>query len=218
MFDRFTDRARKIMAIADQQARQWHHEYIGTEHILFALAKEGSGVGANVLMNLGVDLSRVRVELEKLVKPGSGAVATHLPLTPSAGKVLEYAREEARVLGHNYVGSEHLLLGMLRNDETVACQVLQNLGMRLEDVREELISLLGDGTAQRREARPLRAKPPSALLEIEELENIPVTTRLRFAIEYISSAQDAAVRESNYEVASELRDVVEVLRRIIGEC
>src|SRR5690606_23501052 len=146
MFERFTDRARKVMALANQEAQRFNHEYIGTEHILLGLVKEGSGVGANVLKNLDVDLRKVRLEVEKLVKPGPEMVTMgKLPQTPRAKKVIEYAIEEARNLNHNYVGTEHLLLGLLREHDGVAAQVLMNLGLKLEEVREEVLNLLGAG-------------------------------------------------------------------------
>ena len=146
MFERFTDRARKVMALANQEAQRFNHEYIGTEHILLGLVKEGSGVGANVLKNLDVDLRKVRLEVEKLVKSGPDMVTMgKLPQTPRAKKVIEYAIEEARNLNHNYVGTEHLLLGLLREHEGVAAQVLLNLRLKLEEVREEVLNLLGAG-------------------------------------------------------------------------
>jgi ATP-dependent Clp protease ATP-binding subunit ClpC len=154
MFERFTDRARKVMALANQEAQRFNHEYIGTEHILLGLVKEGSGVGANVLKNLDVDLRKVRLEVEKLVKSGPDMVTMgKLPQTPRAKKVIEYAIEEARNLNHNYVGTEHLLLGLLREHEGVAAQVLMNLGLKLEEVREEVLNLLGARRGQRGEGR-----------------------------------------------------------------
>ncbi|MDM8009044.1 MAG: ATP-dependent Clp protease ATP-binding subunit [Phycisphaerae bacterium] len=154
MFERFTDRARKVMALANQEAQRFNHEYIGTEHILLGLVKEGSGVGANVLKNLDVDLRKVRLEVEKLVKSGPDMVTMgKLPQTPRAKKVIEYAIEEARNLNHNYVGTEHLLLGLLREHDGVAAQVLMNLGLKLEDVREEVLNLLGAGI-ENEEAQP----------------------------------------------------------------
>jgi len=146
MFERFTDRARKVMALANQEAQRFNHEYIGTEHILLGLVKEGSGVGANVLKNLDVDLRKVRLEVEKLVKSGPDMVTMgKLPQTPRAKKVIEYAIEEARALNHNYVGTEHLLLGLLRENDGVAAQVMISLGLKLEEVREEVLNLLGAG-------------------------------------------------------------------------
>src|ERR671911_3180044 len=144
MYERFTDRARKVMQLANQEAQRFNHEYIGTEHILLGLVKEGSGVAANVLKNLDVDLRKIRLEVEKIVQSGPDMVTMgKLPQTPRAKKVIEYAMEEARNLNHNYVGTEHLLLGLLREQEGVAAQVLMNLGLKLEDVREEVLNLLG---------------------------------------------------------------------------
>jgi len=146
MFERFTDRARKVMALANQEAQRFNHEYIGTEHILLGLVKEGSGVAANVLKNLDVDIKKLRLEVEKLVKSGPDMVTMgKLPQTPRAKKVIEYAIEEARSLNHNYVGTEHILLGLLRETEGVAAQVLMNLGLKLENVRQEVLNLLGAG-------------------------------------------------------------------------
>src|SRR5262249_47351410 len=123
MYERFTDRARKVMQLANQEAQRFNHEYIGTEHILLGLVKEGSGVAANVLKNLDVDLRKIRLEVEKIVQSGPDMVTMgKLPQTPRAKKVIEYAMEEARNLNHNYVGTEHLLLGLLREQEGVAAQ------------------------------------------------------------------------------------------------
>jgi ATP-dependent Clp protease ATP-binding subunit ClpC len=145
MYERFTDRARKVMQLANQEAQRFNHDYVGTEHILLGLVKEGSGVAANVLKNLDIDLRKIRSEVEKIVQPGSGEMVSmgKLPHTPRAKKVIEYSIEEARNLNHNYVGTEHLLLGLLREQEGVAAQVLMNLGLKLEDVREEVLNLLG---------------------------------------------------------------------------
>ena len=146
MYERFTDRARKVMQLANQEAQRFNHEYIGTEHILLGLIKEGSGVAANVLKNLDVDLRKIRLEVEKLVQSGPEMVTMgKLPQTPRAKKVIEYSMEEARNLNHNYVGTEHILLGLLREQEGVAAQVLMNLGLKLEEVREEVLNLLGHG-------------------------------------------------------------------------
>src|SRR5437867_1025681 len=146
MYERFTDRARKVMQLANQEAQRFNHEYVGTEHVLLGLVKEGSGVAANVLKRLDVDLRKIRLEVEKIVQSGPDMVTMgKLPQTPRAKKVIEYAMEEARNLNHNYVGTEHLLLGLLREQEGVAAQVLMNLGLKLEDVREEVLNLLGHG-------------------------------------------------------------------------
>ena len=162
MYERFTDRARKVMQLANQEAQRFNHEYIGTEHILLGLVKEGSGVAANVLKNLDVDLRKIRNEVEKIVQPGPEIVTIgKLPQTPRAKKVIEYSMEEARNLNHNYVGTEHILLGLLREQEGVAAQVLMNLGLKLEDVREEVLNLLGHGMEQS-EGTSERGQPAGA--------------------------------------------------------
>jgi ATP-dependent Clp protease ATP-binding subunit ClpC len=144
MFDRFTDRAKKVMSFARQEAMKFNHEYIGTEHILLGLVQEGSGVAANVLKNMTVDLDKIRHEVEKIVKTGPSMVTMgQLPFTPRAKKVLELSLEEASQLSHNYIGTEHLLLGLIRENEGIAAQVLMNLGVKLEEVREEVLEFLG---------------------------------------------------------------------------
>jgi ATP-dependent Clp protease ATP-binding subunit ClpC len=166
MFERFTDRARKVMALANQEAQRFNHEYVGTEHILLGLVKEGQGVAANVLHNLQVDLKKIRLEVEKIVKSGPNMVTMgKLPQTPRAKKVIEFAIEEARNLGHNYVGTEHLLLGLLREHDGVAAQVLMNLGLKLDDVRAEVLNILGasqeaEGAGQEEERRG-KSKTPA---------------------------------------------------------
>ncbi len=149
------------MALANQEAQRFNHEYIGTEHILLGLVKEGSGVGANVLKNLEIDLRKVRMEVERLVKSGPDMVTMgKLPQTPRAKKVIEFAIEEARNLNHNYVGTEHLLLGLLREQDGVAAQVLMNIGIKLEEVREEVLNLLGAGVEN--EGEPEGGGQPSS--------------------------------------------------------
>jgi ATP-dependent Clp protease ATP-binding subunit ClpC len=144
MFNKFTERARKVILLAKQEAKRFNHDYIGTEHILLGLLREGEGVAAAVLQSLGMNLNNIRLEVEKLVQVGpSTVVSGDLPFTPKAKKVMELAMEEARTLGHNYIGTEHLLLGLIREGEGVASQVFMNMGLDLEKVREEVIKLLG---------------------------------------------------------------------------
>jgi ATP-dependent Clp protease ATP-binding subunit ClpA len=144
MLEKFTDRARKSMVLANQEAQRFNHEYIGTEHILLGLVKEGGGVAANVMKNLDVDLRKVRLEVEKLVKSGPDMVAMgKLPMTPRGYKVLDFANEESFNFNHGYVGTEHLLLGLIREVDGVAAQILMNLGLKLDKVREEVQTLLG---------------------------------------------------------------------------
>jgi len=167
MFERFTDRARKVMALANQEAQRFNHEYVGTEHVLLGLVKEGQGVAANVLHNLSVDLKKIRLEVEKIVKSGPAMVTMgKLPQTPRAKKVIEFAIEEARNLGHNYVGTEHLLLGLLREHDGVAAQVLMNLGLKLDEVRAEVLNILGasmeaEGGLAEGEERRGKSKTPA---------------------------------------------------------
>jgi ATP-dependent Clp protease ATP-binding subunit ClpC len=162
MYERFTDRARKVMQLANQEAQRFNHEYIGTEHVLLGLIKEGSGVAANVLKNLDIDLRKIRMEVEKLVQSGPDMVTMgKLPQTPRAKKVIEYSMEEARNLNHNYVGTEHILLGLLREQEGVAAQVLMNLGLKLEDVREEVLNLLGHGMDEGSERSGMGGRQPA---------------------------------------------------------
>ncbi|MCB9892507.1 MAG: ATP-dependent Clp protease ATP-binding subunit, partial [Planctomycetes bacterium] len=170
MFDRFTDRAKKVMSLARQEAQRFNHEYIGTEHILLGLVQEGSGVAANVLRNMQVELDKIRGEVEKIVKRGpSVSPSGNLPFTPRAKKVLELSMEEAAALGHNYIGTEHLLLGLIKENEGIAAQVLTNLGVKLEDVREEVLVFLGhdvsqeeeEGSSEAGEAQPSKSKTPA---------------------------------------------------------
>lgn len=144
MFNRFTERARKVILLAKEEAKRFNHDYIGTEHILLGLVREGEGVAAAVLASFGLSSDKIRLEVEKLVQPGPTTVVSgDLPFTPKAKKVIELAMEEARSLGHNYIGTEHLLLGLIREGEGVASQVLVNLGLELGKVRDEVMNLLG---------------------------------------------------------------------------
>jgi ATP-dependent Clp protease ATP-binding subunit ClpC len=152
MFDRFTDRAKKVMNLARQEAQGLNHEYLGTEHILLGLVQEGNGVAANVLRQMSIDLTKIRSEVEKLVKSGPSMVQMgQLPFTPRAKKVLELSMEEASNLGHNYIGTEHLLLGLIKENEGIAAKVLTNLGVKLEEVREEVLEFLGAESSEEEE-------------------------------------------------------------------
>jgi ATP-dependent Clp protease ATP-binding subunit ClpC len=154
MYERFTDKARKVIQLANQEAQRFNHEYIGTEHILLGLVAEDSGVAANVIKNLNIDWRRIRLEIERIIQPGPDMVTmAKLPQTPRAKKVIEYSIEEARNFNHDYLGTEHLLLGLLREQEGVAAQVLMNLGLKLADVREEVLYLLGQNAGSRERSR-----------------------------------------------------------------
>lgn len=162
MFNRFTERARKVLVLAKEEVRRFNHDYIGTEHILLGLIREGEGVACAVLQNLGIDLERLRIEIEKLVSPGSVAsVLGDIPFTPRAKKVLELAAEEARSLGHNYIGTEHILLGLIREEEGIASQVLFSLGVDLKKVKDEISSLLGAGTHPQGGVSQITSKTPA---------------------------------------------------------
>jgi len=143
MFGRFTERAQQVLVLAQEEAKRLNHNFIGTEHILLGLVREGSGIAARSLQNLGVELSRVRSEVEKIIGKGEKALAQGISYTPRAKKVIELAIEESQNLGHNYVGTEHLLLGLLREGEGIAAQVLTILGIDLKKARREVIQLLG---------------------------------------------------------------------------
>jgi len=144
MFNRFTERARKVILLAKEEAKRFNHDYIGTEHLLLGLIREGEGVAAAVLASLGLSSDQIRFEVEKLVKPGPATIVSgDIPFTPKAKKVIELAMEEARQLGHNYIGTEHLLLGLVKEGEGVASQVLMNLGLDMDKVRNEVMGLLG---------------------------------------------------------------------------
>ncbi len=161
MFNRFTERARRVILLAREEAKRLDHDYLGTEHLLLGLIREKEGVAALALQNLGINLEQVRQEVEKAVGKGGGFLFLgQIPFTPRAKKVLELAVNEARNLGHNYIGTEHLLLGLIREGEGVAAQVLTNLGADLEKVREEVISLLGERTSSV-EAAPQPTNTPT---------------------------------------------------------
>jgi len=162
MFNKFTERARKVILLAKEEAKRFNHDYIGTEHILLGLIREGEGVAAAVLQKLGLSPEKIRLEVEKLVQSGpSTMVSGDIPFTPKAKKVIELAMEEARSLGHNYIGTEHLLLGLIREGEGVASQVLMNLGLDLNRVRNEVITLLGSSSPAPTGGTTSRTKTPA---------------------------------------------------------
>ena len=142
MFERFTDRARRSVVLAQEEARMLNHDYIGTEHILLGLVREGDGVAARVLESMDISVTDIRTRVEEMVGRGHAAAPGHIPFTPRAKKVLELALREALQLGHNYIGTEHILLGLVREGEGVAAQVLVALGGDLERVRQAVLQLL----------------------------------------------------------------------------
>jgi ATP-dependent Clp protease ATP-binding subunit ClpA len=205
MYERFTDRARKVMQLANQEAQRFNHEYIGTEHILLGLVKEGSGVAANVLKNLDIDLKKLRCEVEKIIAPGSlECYLGKLPQTPKAKKVIEYAIEEARNLEHNYVGTEHLLLGLLREGEGVAAQVLKNLRLKLEDVRNDVIQILGFNIAAQESGNcphHPEASPPCAAVDyLTEMDKEDLYKRFTDSARKVMHWADKEAVRSNHEL------------------
>ena len=141
-FDKFTERARKVLSLAQEEAQRFQHNYIGTEHLLLGLVREPGGIAAHVLHNLGVELNKVRSAIEFIIGRGDRIVLGEIGLTPRAKKVIELAWDEAGLLNHSYIGTEHLLLGLIREREGIAAGVLDSMGVELEQVRQETIRLL----------------------------------------------------------------------------
>ena len=148
MFERFTEKAIKVIMLAQEEARRLGHNFVGTEQVLLGLIGEGTGIAAKTLKSMGVNLKDARVEVEKIIGRGSGFVAVEIPFTPRAKRVLELSWDEARQLGHNYIGTEHLLLGLIREGEGVAARVLEKLGVDLNKVRSNVVKMLGDSKSQ----------------------------------------------------------------------
>src|SRR5256886_4595503 len=163
MFERFTDRARRVVVLAQEEARLLNHNYSGTEHILLGLISEGEGVAAKALESLGISLEAVRQQVEEIIGTGSSSPQGHIPFTPRAKKVLELSLREALQLGHNYIGTEHILLGLIREGEGVAAQVLQKLGADLGRVRQQVIQLLS-GYTGKGEGQPGEQAPQGSMV------------------------------------------------------
>jgi ATP-dependent Clp protease ATP-binding subunit ClpA len=218
MSDNFTDRARKAMQLANQEAQRFNHEYIGTEHILLGLVKDGLGIAANVLSNMDIDLRTVRMEVERIVEPGPDTVTMgKLPLSPKAKQVVEYSYEEARNFHHNCVGTEHLLLGLLREKEGVAAQLLMNLGLHLEEVQGHVYLLLRGCDIPKAVRRRLPNNEKLALLPMET-PDVPAKTRQALAeltnqIHKLNQEQRTAITEHDFDLAGHFRDEAEKLKR-----
>src|SRR4030088_1193785 len=168
MFERFTERARRVVALAQEEARMLDHNYIGTEHILLGLIREGEGVAGRALESLGISLEAVRQQVEEIIGRGQQAPSGHIPFTPRAKKVLELSLRESLQLGHDYIGTEHILLGLLREGEGVAAQVLVRLGADLNRVRQQVLNLLAGGQGEAGEAAgaggPAEGTPSTSLV------------------------------------------------------
>jgi ATP-dependent Clp protease ATP-binding subunit ClpA len=231
MFERFTDRARRVVVLAQEEARMLEHDYIGTEHLLLALIHEGEGVAATALRALDVDLDTLRREVEALVGRGQQPASGHIPFTPRAKKVLELALRESVQLGHDFIGTEHLLLGLVREGEGPAAQVLAQRGIELDAVRQEVIRLLHghQGREGRRGRRTARARPGGEGATLEEIshqlhvlgarlaaiedklgiEESPARQRLRrldAEIARVRRQKESAIDEQDFERAAGLRD------------
>jgi ATP-dependent Clp protease ATP-binding subunit ClpC len=187
MFQRFTGRARRVVVLAQEEARLLNHNYIGTEHILLGLIHEGEGVAAKALESLGISLQAVRSEVEEIIGQGQSAPTGHIPFTPRAKKVLELSLRESQQLRHGSIGTEHILLGLLREGEGVAAQVLVKLGADLSRVRQQVIELLSLEPA-----------------EAEDQDENPETGIV---------AAVASVFEENRDLRAEVRRLREILRR-----
>jgi ATP-dependent Clp protease ATP-binding subunit ClpC len=198
VFERFTDRARRVLVLAQEEARLLNHNYIGTEHLLLGLIHEGEGVAATALESLGISLEAVRAQVEEIIGQGQSAPTGHIPFTPRAKKVLELSLREAKQLGHNYIGTEHILLGLIREGEGVAAQVLVKLGAGLDRVRQQVIHVLSGSAAAGMEAgartRLVRMTVPEELRQAEE------------QLAQVRREKEAAIDAEDFERAAGLRD------------
>jgi Clp amino terminal domain, pathogenicity island component len=211
MFERFTDRARRVIVLAQEEARLLNHAYIGTEHILLGLIREGEGVAAEALESLGISLDAVRQQVEEIIGQGQEAPSGHIPFTPRAKKVLELSLRESLQLGHNYIGTEHILLGLIREGDGVAAQVLVRLGADLNRVRHQVIQLIA--------SRPLREGAPGpevqARLDVAEIRLAvlehrvgtgPDASDLDEQIAQVRREKESAVDARDFEQAAERRN------------
>jgi ATP-dependent Clp protease ATP-binding subunit ClpA len=202
MFERFTDRARRVVVLAQEEARLLNHDYIGTEHLLLGLAHEGQGVAAKALELLGIRLEALRAQVEEIIGRGQWAPSGHIPFTPRAKKVLELSLRESKQLGHNYIGTEHILLGLIREGEGVAAQVLVKLGADFSRVRQQVIQLLS-GYAGGPEEAAEQAGAGTRLV------HMTVPDELREAEEQLAQVRrqkEAAIDVEDFERATALRD------------
>jgi len=224
MLERFTDRARRVVALAEEEARRLDHNYIGTEHILLGLIREGEGVAAKALESLGISLDAVRQQVEEIIGQGQQTPFDVIPFTPRSKKVLELSLRESQQLGHNYIGTEHILLGLIREGDGVAAQVLVKLGADLNRVRQQVIQLIAaqqqPGHLPPREGVPVtevRARLDAIegrlagiegqLAAVEQRVGIrPDTTDLDEQIDRVRGDRQAAADAQEYEQAASLRD------------
>jgi len=221
MFERFTDRARRVVVLAQDEARRLDHNYIGTEHLLLGLIREGEGVAAKALEALGISLDTVRQQVEQIIGQGQQAPSGHIPFTPRAKKVLELSLRESQQMGHNYIGTEHILLGLIHPGDGVARQVLVKLGADPNRVRQQVIRLLQEHSAEesvsaRSAAQELRLLPAvKSRLDAAEQRMTAIEQRvgtgpdisdLDQQIDIVRTDKEAAVDAHDYAQAASLRD------------
>jgi ATP-dependent Clp protease ATP-binding subunit ClpA len=207
MFERFTDRARRVVVLAQEEARLLNHIYIDTEHLLLGLIHEGEGVAAQVLAELSISLEAVRAQVEEIIGQGERAPTGHIPFTPRAKKVLELSLREALQLGHNYIGTEHILLGLIREGEGVAAQVLVKLGADLSRVRQQVIQVLSGSAGMEAGART-RLVPMTVPDDLREAEE---------QLTQVRREKEAAIDAEDFERAAGLRDQERQLRTRVAE-
>jgi ATP-dependent Clp protease ATP-binding subunit ClpA len=219
MFERFSDRARRVVVLAQEEARMLNHDYIGTEHILLGLIHEGEGVAAKALESLGISLQAVRQQVEEIIGRGQQAPSGHVPFTPRAKKALELAQREADAFGHNYIGTEHLVLGLIREGDGVAAQVLERLGADLNRVRQQVIQLLHgyQGKPSRMGKRERARLLVTALARVDSLSPRlaaierwvgmrPDLDDLDQEVAHVRREKEAAIDGQDFEAAAALRD------------
>jgi ATP-dependent Clp protease ATP-binding subunit ClpA len=200
MFEQFTDQARRVVVLAQEEARRLNHNYIGTEHLLLGLLSEGEGVAAEALERMGVSLEAVRAQVQERIGQGQSAPNGHIPFTPRAKKVLELSLREALQLGHNSIGTEHILLGLIREGESVAAQVLVGFGADYARVREQVVRLLsGEGEQAGPRARLVRMTVPEDLRELEE-QLAQVRRQKQAAIDAGDADRAAALRDREQQL------------------
>jgi len=208
MFQQFTDRARRVVVLAQEEARLLNHDYLGTEHLLLGLAHEGQGVAAKALELLGIRLEAIRSQVEEIVGQGQRAPSGHIPFTPRAKKVLELSLRESKQLGHNYIGTEHILLGLVREGEGVAAQVLVKLGADLSRVRQQVVQLLSGSAGDPEVAAGTRPVPMTAPDELREAGERLAEVRRQ---------KEAAIQAQDFDRAAALRDAEEELLAGLAE-
>ncbi len=217
MFERFTDRARRVVVLAQEEARMLNHNYIGTEHILLGLIHEGEGLAAKALESLGISLDAVRQQVEEIIGQGQQAPSGHIPFTPRVKKVLELTQQAALQLGHSYIGTEHILLGLIREGDGVAAQVLIRLGADLNRVRQQVIALLYQSKELARRRAEEGAPLPEVQARLDAVEDWlaavdqrvgtgPDTSDLDEQIDRVRRERLAAANAEEYEQAAALRN------------